>query len=218
MTSSRRSPPLALAALLLLGACSSDDGGDWASLYGMAQNAIPEETDKVSPEEAAAVPYASLGVRVGRGQQVMLLLAGGEAGERLWTSGLNIALTTRDGRIQRTAGFGHDLGGLQAFGPPGEENGATVTRWLADFPDLKLYSIPITCSQRQTGEETIVILGKDIHTLHRTEDCASTSPLLNWTFENSYWSDPRSGLVWRAIQHVHPQLDAIETETLRPPL
>ena len=147
--------------------------------------------------------------------------AGNTGGQLLWTSAARIALTTQNGRIIRTAGFGNDLGGYSSFGDAYKESSAWFTaqtvRWQADFPDLKLYSVPIVCRDQPKGEETIAILGTDIHALRVDESCASEGGRLDWSFENTYWVDPESSLVWRSIQHVHPALDAIETEILRPP-
>ncbi len=206
----------ALAAACLLGACSSESGGDWMDVYDVAKHAWSGSGPGVKLEQAAAVPYASMGVRLGDGPEVMIILASDMGGQRLWTSAARIAITTESGRIVRTEGFTHDLGSYVPIGDA-EENGARTVRWQADFPDLKLYSILILCRDKQVRDETIVILGKDIHTRRIDESCSSESSQLDWSFENTYWVDPANGFVWRSIQHVHPQLDAIETEVLRPP-
>jgi hypothetical protein len=211
----RRAAP-ALAAALLLAGCSSIGRGDVSSVYAIAHG-LWGTGQKVTLEEAASVPYASMGIRLGDGTETMIILAGDTGGQNLWTSSAKIAITTSDGRIVRTAGFEHNLGGYEPRGDSSSENGGRTVRWQADFPDLNLYSVPIACQDRQAGNETIVILGADIHTRRIEESCASAGSRLDWSFKNTYWVDPDSGVVWRSIQHVHPQLDAIETEILRPP-
>ncbi|MDE2135350.1 MAG: YjbF family lipoprotein [Alphaproteobacteria bacterium] len=211
----RRAAPLIVAVCALAG-CSTIGGGDVASLYAITKS-IWSDGGRVTLEQAAAVPYASMGVRLGDSPEAMIILAGDAGGQRLWTSAAGVAIMTNDGRIVRTSGFEHNLGGYESrVGAPGE-NGVQVVRWQADFTDLNLYSVLITCRDRPVGDETIVILGKSIRTRHVVESCASDASRLDWSFENTYWTDPVSGLVWRSIQHVHPQLDAIETEILRPP-
>jgi hypothetical protein len=128
-----------------------------------------------------------------------------------------VAVEALDGRIVRTAGFAHNLEGYARGRDSLGEGGVRSLRWQADFPDLKLYSVSIACRDRPAGDETIIILGKDIHTRRIDESCSTEGSGLDWSFKNRYWLDPSSGLVWRSIQHVHPRLDAIETETLRPP-
>jgi len=172
---------------------------------------------KVTLEEAAAVPYASMGIRVGNSTETMIILASDTGGPLLWTAGAGIAITTRDGRIVRTAGLSHNLGGYEPGSVSLGADGVRSTRWQADFPDLKLYSVAIACRSRPAVDETIIILGKDIQTRRINESCSTEGSGLDWSFDNTYWLDPSSGLVWRSIQHVHPLLDAIETEILRPP-
>jgi hypothetical protein len=158
-----------------------------------------------------------MGIRLGGGPETMLILAGDTGGPRLWTSAVGIAIATRDGRIVRTAGFAHNLGGFAPGRDSLGEGGVRSLSLQADFPDLKLYSVSVVCRDRPAGDETIVILGKDIRTRRIDESCSTEGSGLDWSFKNTYWLDPSSGLVWRSIQHVHPRLDAIETETLRPP-
>jgi len=211
----RRAAP-AVAAAILLGGCSSIGHGDVSSVFAIAKSLWGND-QKVTLEEAASVPYASMGVRLGGGTETMIILAGDSGGQRLWTSSAKIAITTSDGRIVRTAGFEHNLGGYEPRSDSPGEGGVRTVRWQADFPDLNLYSVPITCRDRQAGDETIVILGQNIHTHRIEESCTSEGGRLDWSFRNTYWVDPERTLIWRSIQHVHPQLDAIETEILRPP-
>lgn len=220
MISSNRSVRCAmplLAAVFALGGCSVIGHGDVGSLYAVAKNYWSGGRQKVTLAEAASVPYASMGVSVGGSPQTMIVLAGDTGGQRLWTSGAGIAITTKDGRIVSTAGFEHNLGGREFRGDTGGKGGARMTRWQADFPDLGFYSVPIICENRDAGEETIAILGKDIRTRRIDESCASQDDRLDWSFKNTYWLDPDNSFVWRSIQHVHPKLGAIETEILRPP-
>ena len=211
-----RTAPFFAAALVLAG-CSTMADSDVGGLYEIAKNLWSGNSRMVTLEEAASVPYASMGIRLGDGPQVMIILAGDSGGQRLWTSAAKIAITTEDGRIVRTAGFEHDLGGYAVGSDTQGKDGVRTLRWQADFPDLNLYSVQIVCRDRQAGDETIVILGKDIHTRRIDESCASEGSGLDWSFDNTYWLDPSTGLVWRSIQHIHPQLDSIEMEILRPP-
>jgi hypothetical protein len=204
-------------AVLLLGGCGVTlGGGDAASLYAIVKNMWNGSGKNVTLEKAAAVPYASMGLRLGDGPEALVILAGDMGGQRLWTSGASIAITTKDGRIVRTAGFMYNLGGYEMRHDE-VRDGVRSVRWQADFPDLKLYSVSIACQDRPAGDESIIILGKNIHTRRIDESCAAEGSGLDWSFDNTYWLDPSSDLIWRSVQHVHPRLDAIETEILRPP-
>ena len=105
----------ALACTALLAACSSDGSGDWRALLQVARTSWEGRDAAVGLNEAAAIPYSTLGVRLNEGREQILILALDSNGERLWTSSSRVAITTRNGRIVGTAGFGTDLSG---FGAP----------------------------------------------------------------------------------------------------
>ena len=39
---------------------------------------------------------------------------------------------------------------------------------------------------------------------------------LDWSFENTFWVDIRSGFAWKSVQHISPELPPIEIEILKP--
>ncbi len=208
-----------LAASCVLGGCSTNlFGNDVTSLYQLTKIMMHGGAQKLTLQEAAAVPYASIGISVGDDPESMLVQAGDSNGQALWTSAARIAITTnRQGRIIRSAGFPYNLEGFQIEADDTQTNSLGTVRWMADFSDLGRYAIPIACSRHSGGEETIVILGKNIRTRRVDETCRSTSSELDWSFSNTFWLDPTTGIAWRSIQHIHPKLDSIEIEVLRPP-
>ncbi|HEX3675099.1 MAG TPA: YjbF family lipoprotein [Rhizomicrobium sp.] len=211
---------LALALPLALSGCGSQSGApDWDQIYGMVRGQITGSAKDVTLEQAAAIPYATLGVRIGDGQEAIVVLAGGAAGDRLWTSKARIAITTRHGRVIKTAGLPRNIdnvsfsGGdpvLEAAqgGPPRESTRAS------DFWDLNRYQVPLRCVAASKGPESVTILGKAIATTRVDETCQSST--MDWSFTDSFWVGP-SGLVWKSIQHYHPDYDPLELEVLRPP-
>ena len=208
-----------LTALWSLSACSgvTVGGGDIGQLYQMTKAMWNAESQDITLAQAASIPYASMGVRLGDGPQQMIVLAGNSSGERTWTSAAHIALTTRNGRIVRTSGLGHNLSGYQLVRLSNDTDGIQTRVWLADFADLGFYSVMIYCRDRNVGLRTVTILGHPIHTRRVNESCTSRDNRVDWSFHNTYWVDPETGLTWRSIQNIHPKLRAIETEILRPP-
>lgn len=206
-------------ALCSLSACSSIEvgGGDAGALYRLAKIMWNGNRQSVTLAQAASVPYASMGVRIGNGPQTMIVLASDTGTQRLWTSAAHISLETRDGRIMRTAGLAHNLSGAETIRVAKQKDGTRTVQWLADFADLGLYSMPIICRDSNAGAETITILGKAIQTRRINESCQSQSTGLDWSFHDTFWVDPETGLTWRSIQHIHPDFDPVETEILRPP-
>lgn len=213
----RKARGASLALVLFLGGCVNFGGADMRSLITLAQRSWEGGANDITLQQASEVPFATLGIRLGSGPQVMTILTGdSENGRLLWTT-KGFAMTTLDGHIVRTAGLPHDLGGVYYKGtPPGGMAPLEFTETV-DLPEYRLYGVPIKCRDTRGADETIKILGQDIQTVRIDETCASQSSALDWSFHNVYWLDPQSRLVWRSLQHISPGLDVVETEVLRPP-
>lgn len=212
-----------LSALVMafgLCACSSDGNSDWSAVSQMVRG-YWTGSDTLSVQQAASIPYATVGVRVGDGTQGMFILASQTGNDFLWVSGRIVAITTRDGRIIRSAGLDHNLAGYLPQGNmPAPETAASwseprVIGWSVDLTEPSRYSVRVECQRRPEGVEAVTLLGKPIRTLKVTETCSASE--IGWNFVNTFWVGPDSGFVWKSVQFIHPDLDAIEIETLRPP-
>jgi hypothetical protein len=207
-----------LAGALLLAGCSSDGDTSWQDIYGAAKLAFSGDGGAITLKQAASVPYASMGVRMGDGPEQMVVLASDAQSGQLWTSAAHIAVETRGGRIVRTSGFAHNLSAvagddpLAAFADPAAPARDTVRQ--IDFQDMNLFAVTLHCHIESEGSDPVTILGARIKTLRIEETCHSEKP--DWSFTNVFWMDT-SGLVWKSVQHIHPDLDPLETEILRPP-
>ncbi|MBN9546620.1 MAG: YjbF family lipoprotein [Alphaproteobacteria bacterium] len=218
----RRLPALAIILPLLAG-CSSSGTSDYSQFYrALRQSAAASFGDgRITKGQAAAIPYASMGYRVNGATEQLVVLATDANGEQLWTSSARIVITTRGGRIIRTVGLERDIAGLvPKIGEQMPEIAAALKGDLTyarvqDFPALPAYAVTVNCTLSHKGAQTIVILGRGIATMRIDEVCRSTNP--RWSFTNTYWIDPDTGLSWRSRQHIDPQGGMIETEILRPP-
>src|SRR5690242_13279423 len=96
---------IAVACSFGLLGCSSEGSGDWGALIQVIGKSW-DSHDHVALNEAAAIPYATLGVRIGGGPEQILTLASETDDRQLWVAGGGkIALTIRQGRIVSTAGL-----------------------------------------------------------------------------------------------------------------
>lgn len=173
----------------------------------------------ITREQAGAIPYASMGYRINGSREAMLILAT-DNGDLLWTSASHIVLTTRDGRVVRSVGLPHDIGGTVAknasLPAPGDATkGSYRSTRLLDFPDSGMYGAILDCTTRAASPQTISIIGSKISTIRIDEACQSKNP--RWSFTDNYWVDARTGFVWHSIQHLHPNGTIIQTEIFRPP-
>lgn len=166
-------------------------------------------SSSVSRARVVAVPYATLGVRLGSSDESLFVLATKTGDDLVWRGGPQLAITTRNGRIVRTAGFVHNLSGFQVTVKSGGPAGAT---YFYDFADQLHYGIAVTCATQNLGPEKITIIGVPTNTTHLAEDC--TAAQLGWTFRNEFWLDA-GGFVWKSKQYAVPQLDAFTIEVLR---
>lgn len=211
-----------LLAALLLGGCTSGGNSDYQAYLQVVRQSLHQSfgSGGVTRAAAAAVPFASMGIRLGDAPESLLVLASDTNGDQLWTSKSNIVLLTRNGRIHHTVGLHQNLSALSAtvgsnLNPALALKNPAMNSLSADFADIGVYAAAITCRMAAQRQETIVILGKAISTIRVDEACRS--PSLRWNFTNQYWVDPESGFVWRTQQHVHPRGDILRTEIFRPP-
>ena len=213
------------ALALLVGGCSSSSSGNtnYSQFYQILRQSVSASfgNARITREQAAAIPYATMGYSLEGENQALLVLGTDSGGQLLWTSSAHVVIVTRDGRIVRTLGLGHDLSGLttrnnMALPAPAMamREPFSATR-LEDFPDLGLYGVVVNCRAHLVGRQSITILGQAISTFRVDEICNSLRP--DWSFTDSFWVDGDSGLVWRSRQHVHPQGGMVETEIFRPP-
>jgi Group 4 capsule polysaccharide lipoprotein gfcB, YjbF len=215
---------LAAAALLALAGCGSADSGNtnYSQFYQLAKQSLSASFGnvRVTRDQAASIPYASMGFSLGDGNQILLVLATDSNGEQLWTGPSHAVIVTRDGRIIRTVGLGHDLAGLTmrngaAPAPGTAVKGPFTSTRLEDFPELGIYGAQVSCRAHLVGQQKVNILGQPVTTNRVDEACQSGKP--ERSFVDTYWVDPDNGLVWRSRQHVHPKGGVIETELFRPP-
>lgn len=205
----------ALSSILLTGCNSTSFGSDTISLANYYFSS--SGAHRITYEQAAAIPYASMGFSIGDGPEFLVVLATEGGGPQLWTSSSRVALLTQKGRIVRTAGLGHDLAGLQLQSSPHDDASSEEISFTVDLSDIGIYNLVVRCHRKSEDPEVIQILGRSIHTKRINEDCSTKGGAITWSFRNTFWVDARTGFVWKSSQHVHPDLDAVDTETLRPP-
>jgi hypothetical protein len=211
-----------LAGCLALAGCSTQNN-DYSQYFQLMRQSLANSFSNgaIPRQEAAAVPYATIGYRLNGGRETLLILATDTNGERLWTASSHVVLLTRDGRLSRTVGLPDNIGSVMpslsaAMVPPGQVlKSAFTSIRSADFPDEGRYSVSISCKTVSMGRAMIKILGKALDTVRADETCNSSA--LEWSFRDSYWVDAQNGFVWRAFQHLTPKGETVETEVLRPP-
>jgi hypothetical protein len=207
----------------MLAGCSSSNDGMYQQ-YGqlLKQSFGIFSGGGITRQEAASVPYASLGYRINDGDEAMLVLATDTGGQQIWTASNHVVFQLQDGRLTRTVGLKINLGAVTPqrgsggiAAPFAALKGPFGDARLVDYPELGIYSMLLTCSTQVRGAQTVKILGQPIATVRVDETCENRPAA--WRFTDTYWLDPHSGLAWRSIQHIAPRGEKIEIEILRPP-
>ena len=212
-----------MVVALLAGGCTSGATSDYIQYARAIRQGIATSfgSGDITKAQAAAIPYASLAYRLGRGPQQILVLAIENNNETLWTAPTHVVLATRNGRIARSVGLPHDIAALapveagNLLSPAAAVSEAFSSIRVEDFPDLGLYGVRLNCTTRPMRRETIRVLGTAIATVRVDEQCRAVSR--QWNFTDNYWIEPQQGLIWRSIQHIHPEGEKIEIQLLRPP-
>jgi hypothetical protein len=208
---------LCLAGTAVLAGCGSQTA--WRDYLNLVRQSYARQA--VTIDQAAAIPYASLGYRLDDGNQALLVLATDTNGDLLWTSASRVVLLTRDGRILRTVNFPKDRGATQPLRgahlpPPADAlKAAYQSTRVIDLPAISAYGVRVNCTTRLRGTELITILGTAMSTARVDETCQASEP--RWSFTDSYWVDRDNGFVWRSRQHLYPGSMTIQTEVFRPP-
>lgn len=204
-------PLVAVLVPLLLAGCSSDQSNEWDAVVGIFGQVFGGASQEVTYQQAAAIPFASIGVRLGDGPEGILVLGSSNTEQQLWTAASHVVLLTRGGRITRTAGLDQNLSDMRLV--KGENSVDTV--WQADLGELHLYSVLIKCHSVARGAETISNFNTPVPVVRVEDECRSDQ--LNWSFTNTYWVSPQNGLMWKSIQHISPKMDPLQIRILRPP-
>ncbi len=200
---------LALASLALA-ACGSTS----EKYTGLIWDRLTKDRVTVTRDQAAAIPFASIGIQGGDSNQVTLVLGGTRNGSAQWLNSI-LTVETHEGRIIQTAGFPNNLSRMILSGTSGPPLPGVKYSLMFDIQDLGVFGAQARCEATDKGLETITILGANIPTHHLVEDCEMD--VIRWSFENEFWLDAKTGFVWQSVQNVHPKLPPLSVQVFRPP-
>jgi hypothetical protein len=180
---------------------------------------------KLTHADVYKVPYASIGVRLGRGPQAFVVLAKLDGDDAQWLSADKHLIETRCGRITRTIGFDRDLTHTSFLTPdplvshldPGQtyavDRIVDVTDHTGKTGDAPIDGILVRSVFSYDRAETVTILGQAISTNHWIETI--TAPDVKWSQTNEYWQDRQSRVIWKSRQNFAPDYVPLEITTLR---
>ncbi len=197
--------------ILMFALTSCSNSGIYLELAESFKQIISSPKD-VSLEKIESIPYASIQVRIGKGQNALIILE--EANEEYfkWTSSNLIKIYTRNGYIIKFKGLENQLQDiiLDEDHPFNKKdfnfiNEKTYTSYY-NFSNPNLFDLPIKTSFKFIKSEDINLFGKIVSTDVYEEK--SLENLIRWNFKNTFWIDQNKEIV-KSIQNVTPKIESI---------
>lgn len=216
---SRRSLLIA-AGSLGLSACASDSLSLLSSSFGSGRRG--GSVYPISDADIAAIPYASLGVRIGSSAGVVMILASIDGEKLNWVSADRVVLITERGRLVKTIGMPRDLLATRATNSDplplavrgdAQADQARISR-IIDLRPKDDFSVPVESRCTVRGEETLTIFGKPRKLLRIEERVVVRK--WRWSTDNLFWVDQTTAKIWKSRQQFCPDVPAITMEVLRP--
>src|ERR1051326_3612694 len=165
-----------LGCLLALAGCSSGGSSlSTASLVNTVRGAFHGlGTSAITRDDVTRIPFASLGYRIGDNAEEMLVLAGREGDNLVWTSSAKITVVTHHGRIVRTIGLQHDLRNLTLReGTATSLEPGAASGWNISLDDPDEHSAMLSCRVISAEPEVITTLQRNVSVTRINEACYS---------------------------------------------
>ena len=178
--------------------------------------------EDISTKKINSIPYASLQVSLGRGNNSLMILEEDIDGTLKWTSSNLIKMYTKNGIIVKFKGLDNELDRIEfdKNHPIYQENFAIKKDSFTSFYTFnnpKLFRLPVKTKISLIGKEEVEVLG----TFHQTKlyEEVALPNLISWKFRNLYWID-ESGFIIKSRQNFtprNPEINILVTKKYKKP-
>ena len=178
--------------------------------------------EDISAEKINSIPYASLQVSLGKGNNSLMILEEDIDGTLKWTSSNLIKMYTKNGIIVKFKGLDNELDQIEfdKSHPIYQENFAIKKDFFTSFYTFnnpKLFRLPVKTKFNLIGREEVEVLG----TFHQTRlyEEVTLPNLISWKFRNLYWID-ESGFILKSRQNFtprNPEINILVTKKYKKP-
>ena len=189
---------------ILLSSCASGD--IYSELFNTINTLISGPKD-ISADKINSIPYASLQVRLGRGQNTIMVLEEVDQEILKWTSSNLIKIYTKNGFIKKFKGLDNELDYVELDRQHPIEVGnfeqlkESYTSFYT-FNNPKLFRLPVKTKISFLRQDKLKVLDIFHDTKVYVEE--STENLISWKFKNHYWVDS-DGIIIKSIQTFTPK-------------
>ena len=193
---------------ILLSSCASGD--IYSELFNTINTLISGPKD-ISADKINSIPYASLQVRLGRGQNTIMVLEEVDQEILKWTSSNLIKIYTKNGFIKKFKGLDNELDYVELDRQHPIEVGnfeqlkESYTSFYT-FNNPKLFKLPVKTKISFLRQDKLKVLDRFHDTKVYVEE--STENLISWKFRNLYWVDLQGNII-KSKQSFTPKNPAI---------
>lgn len=183
---------------------------------------IDKPDTQFSKKLVDSIPYASMKVKIGKGNSGLVILEKIDKDEMSWVSADKVYFLIKNGKIIRTSGLSNNLSGYQGFTPKFSEllrreiklQPVEFTSYYS-FSQPDLLDLKVSIIWKYEGEREIEILGEKKEVLLVEEMIRSKK--IGWKARNRYWVDPNDGFIWKSTQSASPKIPEIRYEVTKKP-
>lgn len=206
--------------ILVLSSCANLDTNRIAPGYSDAYKALKEYflDDKkfISNQLISQIPYASMKVKIGRGQQGLLILESKTKFKEYWVSADNVYLEIEQGRIVASKGLENNLreniNQINFKELLRAKKFDSIVYSSFDFP--RLNNLKLKSNIKVIGKQSINLFSgtKELTLIEEV----LINDYLGWSVLNKYWVDD-SGYCWKSEQNISPLLPTFYLEVAKKP-
>ena len=163
----------------------------------------------ISKEKIDSIPYASMQVRLGRSENILIILEEENNDLLKWTSSNFVKIYTKNGYVIRLTGLDNELDNLELDKnhPINKNNFESFNQneiftSYYTFKNPNLFMLPVKTKIKFIKDEDILILNNVINTKLYKE--SSIDNLISWKFDNYFWINSE-GEVIKSVQNFTPK-------------
>ena len=184
--------------------------------YGALSEYFSSSYNQIDDDIISRIPYASMRLRIGKGDEGLLILESRNLLNEYWVSADEVFLQIEDGRIVATKGLENNLidnvNQIDLKALLSVKQFKTLVYMSYDQPALN--NLKLDSSITVVGKEEVKLFS-GLKTLTLIQEELSND-FLGWKVTNKYWID-EEGYCWKSQQNISPLLPTFYIEIAKKP-
>ena len=207
---------LILASWIFVSCSSTRIAPGYSDAYKLVKDYFFGVDSKLITQELVSkIPYASMKVRIGKGDPGLLILESISNNKEYWLSADDVFLVIKDGRIISSKGLNNNLTNViipKNYSLKRDSGLSYKFYYSYDKPKLESFDLSVTKTNKGI-EEVMLLTGNTNLTLIEE---TLYNKYTGWKVTNKFWIDGE-GFVRKSIQNISPKIPPIEIEVTKRP-